>query len=648
MSRESVQNELSYEDAMRVLGYKPGALVSPHLPHFNKVAAKLEALVSSTRDERLRESFRDELNRLEGALRVVGGERYREPPLRARGMRLRLALSLLAVVVVVAAAWYGNKRIEEGGYLRDREAVAGLEAMARLALESRDWSSAEATYAELAALMPDSEAVRLGLERIAEGRAEARRQKLGFLVGSIRAAVEERDWEEAEVLLGELRDTEDNHQEIRGFIRVIQEGRVSDRIGSLVEEAEEALKEEQWIALGEHTAKLEMLAPDHGQLVRLKIATTEGMRILEERRVRARELFEKALALDKGEFSDPALETLREAIRLDNRKEYQELYNKMSAYTRLLSVPEEYSTITEALAAARPNDKIRLAEGVFKESLSLSVRVDIEGSGKGKSIIECEADKASVVLSTGEASRSRVASLTLRQTGLSLAGERYPVALADGAELILEDCRIEGGSGHGVAVINGGTANLRNVEVLKCGWDGLAVNGEGSVADAEGCRFDSNFHHGIDAWGGGRVKVKSSRATKNGLAGAVLMSRGIRSELVQCTIDRNREVGISISNGATAVLRSNRVEENLLGGVMVEGEGTTAGMEGNVAERNRKFGIMVDRRSTVQPFRDNRTRDNIGEQLMLRAVMPEEVVPPPPVLDVSSGKPLEPGPEIPK
>jgi hypothetical protein len=126
------------------------------------------------------------------------------------------------------------------------------------------------------------------------------------------------------------------------------------------------------------------------------------------------------------------------------------------------------------------------------------------------------------------------------------------------------------------------------------------------------------------------------------------MSRGVRSELVQCTIDRNREVGISISNGTTAVLRSNRVEENLLGGVMVEGEGTTAGMEGNVAERNRKFGIMVDRRSVVQPFRDNETKDNVGEQLMLKAVMPEEVVPPPPVLDVSGGKPLEPGPELPK
>jgi len=633
---------------MRVLGYEPGAIVSPHLPLFRKVASKLEALVSTTKDEYLRENFRDELNRLNEALRVVGAERDREPPLRGSGMRLRLALALLAVAIVVSAAWYGNKRIEEGGYLRDREGIANLEAMARLAEESRDWSGAEAVYAELNDLIPDSEKVRAGFARVADGRAEARRQKLGFLVGSIRAAVEGRSWEEAEQLLGDLRKMEVGHPEIGSFIKVIQAGRVSDRIAGLLEQAEEALKEEQWVALADHTAKLETISPDHQHLARFKAATAEGMRVLEERRVRARELYEKALALDDGEFSEPALETLREAIRLDNRKDYQDLYNKMSAYTRLLKVPGDYSTITEALAAARSNDKIRLGEGVFAEALSLNVKVDIEGAGTGKSIIQCEAEKASVLLSTKEAGGSRVAALTLRQTGISLAAERYPVALADGAELVLEDCLIEGGAGHGVAVINGGSASLRNVRVLKCGWDGLAVNGDGSVADAVDCRFDSNFHHGIDAWGGGRVTVKSSRATKNGLAGVVIMSRGVRSELVQCTIDRNREVGVSISNGAIAVLRSNRVEENLLGGVMIEGEGTTAGMEGNVTERNSKFGIMADRRSTIEPFRENETKENIGEQLMLKAVMPEEVVQPPPMLDVSGGKFLERGPEIPK
>ncbi len=648
MSSDSGQEQLSYEDAMRVLGYEADAIVSPHLPLFKKVAGKLEALVNSTKDDHLRKNFSDELHRLKEALRVVESERDREPSLRGEGMGLRLGLALLIAGILVAAAWYGNRTIEEGGYLRDREGIARLEAMARLAEESRDWSGAEEVYAELNKLIPDSARVREGLARVADGREEARRQKLGFLVGSIRASMEGRNWEEAERLLGNLREMEVDHPEIGSFIKVIQTGRVSDRIAGLLEQAEEALKEEQWVSLGDHTAKLEAIAPDHKQLARFKTATEEGMKVLEGRRVRARELYEKALALDNGEFSDPALETLREAIRLDNRTDYQNLYNKMSAYTRLLKVPGDYSTITEALAAARTNDKIRLGEGVFNESLSMNVKVDLEGAGRGKTIIQCEAQKASVLLSAKEASGSRVAALTLRQTGIYLAAERYPVALADGGELVLEDCLIEGGAGHGVAVINGGSARLRSVEVLKCGWDGLAVNGEGSVAHAENCRFDSNFHHGIDAWGGGRVTVRSSRATRNGLAGAVIMSRGVRSELVQCTIDRNREVGISISNGTVAVLRSNRVEENLLGGVMVEGEGTAAGMEGNVAERNRKFGIMVDRRSAVEPFRDNETKDNVGEQLMLKAVMPEEVVPPPPVLDVSGGKSVEPGPEIPK
>ncbi|MAT47470.1 MAG: hypothetical protein CMO35_08575 [Verrucomicrobiaceae bacterium] len=648
MNGDNGEEDLSYEEAMKVLGYEPGAIVSPHLPVFKRVADKLEKLVRTTRDERLQDNFREELNRLNDALRVVEAGRDREPSLRVRGMGLRFALSLLVVGAVVAAGWYGNDRLLEGDLSRDRQSHEALAEQARLALESRAWDRAESVYSELDNLEPGSPRVLEGLQRIAEGREEARRQQVGFVLGSTRAAIEERNWEEAESRLRELIEMEAGHSEGDELRSLIREGRVSDRIAILLESAGEALQEEEWSVLADYTAKLESLAPDHEQLVRFREATAEGMRILEERRIRARALYEKALALDKGEFSDPALETLREAIRLDNRKEYQDLYNKMSAYTRLLKVPGDYSTIGEALSAARPNDKIRLAEGTFSESLTLNVRVDLEGAGVGKSIIECDAASASVLLATKEASGSRVAAVTMRQTGISLAAERYPIALADGAELVIEDCHLEKGSGHGVAVINGGAGRLRNVQVLKCGWDGLAVNGEGSRAEAVDCRFDSNFHHGIDAWGGGQVSVKASRATRNGLAGAVLMSRGIRSELVQCTIDGNREVGVSVSNGTIAVLKSNRVQGNLLGGVMVEGEGTTAGMEGNVAEENSKFGIMVDHRSTVQPFRDNITRGNKGEQLKLQAVMPEEVVPPPPLLDVPAGQPVEAGPVSPK
>ncbi|MCH2062742.1 MAG: right-handed parallel beta-helix repeat-containing protein [Roseibacillus sp.] len=644
MSTADLQEELSYEDAMKILGYEPGVIISPHLPAFRKVAEKIAELVRVTKDEKLQGNYREELSRLNDALQVVEAEKYREPPTRARGMGVRLVLSLFLAGCVVAAGWYGNSRLLEGDYSGDRQILEALAADARRAVEGRKWDRAESIYAELAELEPDSLRVREGLRRIAEGREEALRQKLGFVLGSARAAIEGRNWEEAESRLKELVGMEEAHPEAGELRRLIREGQVTDRIAVLLESAQEALQEEQWSVLSDYTAKLESIAPGHEQLARFKTATAEGMRILEERRIRARGLYEKALALDKGEFSESALETLREAIRLDNRKEYQDLYNKMSAYTRLLMVPRDYSTISEALASARPNDKIRIGEGTFTEALTLNVKVDLEGAGHDKSIIQCDAASASVLLVTKEASGSRVASVTMRQTGIALTEERYPVAFADGSELALEDCRIDNGSGHGVAVINGGVGRLRNVQVSKCGWDGLAVNGEGSTAECVDCRFDLNFHHGIDAWGGGQVVARKTRTSRNGLAGVVLMSKGVQSELVQCTIDGNREVGVSISNGAIAVLKSNRVQGNLLGGVMVEGDGTTAGMEENVAEKNYKFGIMADRRSTVHPFRDNITRGNTGEQLKLEVVMPEEVVPPPSLLDISAKKPGEAGP----
>ncbi len=647
MNTAHLQEELSYEDAMKVLGYEPGAIVSPHLPAFGKVAEKLGELVRATRDEKLQTSFREELYRLNDALRVVEAERYREPPLRAKGMGLRLVLSLLLAGCVVAAGWYGNQQLIEGRQSRDNQNLEALAGNARLAVESRDWARAESIYSKLMELEFDPERAREGLRRISEGKEEARRQKLGFLLGSTRAAIEERNWDEANARLKELLGMEASHPEAAALLKLIRDGRMDDQIVVLLEKSQEALQDEQWTTLVDHTARLESIAPGHEQLAGFKAATVEGMRIMEERRIRARKLYEKALALDKGEFSESALETLREAIRLDDRKEYENLYNKMSAYTRLLMVPRDYSTINEALAFARPNDKIRIAAGTFTESLILNVKVDLEGAGHDKSIIQCDAS-ASVLLATREASGSRVAAVTLRQTGIVHTGERYSVALADGSELSLEDCHIDKGSGHGVAVINGGTGRLRNVQVSECGWDGLAVNGEGSTAEAGDCRFELNIHHGIDAWGGGRVVITKSRITRNGLSGVVLMSKGMQSELVQCTIDGNREVGISISSGARAVLRANRAQGNLLGGILVVGDGTTAAMEGNVAEKNNKFGIEVDRRSTVRPFRDNIARENTGEQLRLQAIMPEEVVPPPSLLDVSAKKAVEAGPSSPE
>jgi parallel beta-helix repeat protein len=136
------------------------------------------------------------------------------------------------------------------------------------------------------------------------------------------------------------------------------------------------------------------------------------------------------------------------------------------------------------------------------------------------------------------------------------------------------------------------------------------------------------------------VEIRKSRTTLNGLAGVLLMSPGVKSMVTQCTADRNREVGIMVSNGSQAVLRANRAESNLLGGFLVEGEGTSVALEGNVAEKNYKVGIVVDKRSTALPFKNNISRNNVGQQLNLEAILPQEIVPPPPSLNLPPKEPV--------
>jgi hypothetical protein len=282
-----------------------------------------------------------------------------------------------------------------------------------------------------------------------------------------------------------------------------------------------------------------------------------------------------------------------------------------------------------------------VAEGEYEESLQIGLKVDIEGAGPGKTIVKIDARSASVVQNSPLSAGSRVAAMTLRHLGNSLTDERYPVVAVDGSELNLENCEVEDGAGHGVAVINGGMARLRGVRVQNCGWDGLSVYGAESRADVSDSRFEANIHHGIDAWNGGSVEIRKSRCAANGLAGIVLMSAGVKSVLTQCTADRNREVGVVVSNGSLAVLRSNRAESNLLGGFLVEGEGTSVVMEGNVAEKNEEVGIMVDQRSTLTSFKENVSRGNSGEQIKLKAELPQPVDAPPPSIDPPKAIPVE-------
>ncbi|NNM29316.1 MAG: hypothetical protein HKO57_07340 [Akkermansiaceae bacterium] len=643
MSNSDRHNDPAYEEAVRVLGFESGEAVEPHLPDLHRVEEKLEAMIEEAPDEEARESLRGELGRLSEALQTL----EMGMPAGTVAPRVGPAVWAWAAVLLIGCflglGWIGNTWIAERRVTAHEQRIAGLLKEGDAALEKRRWPEAAEIYNAILELDPGYPGATNGLQRIEDGKVEERRQQIGFLAGSAQAAIEGRRWNEAESASRKLRALDPGNGKLAELVEKIATGRKVDRIVGLLDAANEAIREEDWERVSLHARQLEAVAPDHDDLPRLKKMAEEGMKLLAERRAKARELYKEALAMDNGTYSPEALEVLREALRLADRPEYQGLYDKISSYARTLEVPGEFKTVGEALAAARPKDKVRIAAGTYRESLIIPPEVELEGAGPGRSIFECDSAESSVVVVKSDSRGARLAGLTLQQAGIALTEERFPVVAVDGGELTIDNCHIENGSGHGVAVVNGGEVLLRDVRIKNCGWDGLAVYGEGSRGEARGCRFDENLHHGVDAWSGGKVSISKCRSSRNGLAGVVIMSPGVLSTVTGSTSDENRELGLLVSAGSAAELDGNQVSGNLLGGVFVRDAGTAVTLINNRITKNGTAGVVVDKRSKVLRYEDNTVSGNSGKQVDLKAEVgageasgsaPEEVpkvVPPPDV-----------------
>lgn len=612
---------MTYAEAVRVLGFRKGDVVSPHLPAFRQAERKLAELIEQAGTEELRTSYRQELARLNEALRVVETERSQHPGTRRTWARVLFVLSLVVIGTLIAAGWKLNDWALEERRARLEAQVQQLLATGEIAVEKRRWPEAEEVYNEVLRLIPGSPRARDGLQAIADGKEEERRQQIGFLAGTAQAAIEARSWGSAEETVAEIAKLDPGNERIPEFRRLIEEGRFNDRVLTIREAAEEAIRDEKWEELIAHARELAALDPQHTDLPRLRKLSDDGLRLMEERRIEARQLYQRALAMDTGEYSEEALDLLRDALRLSREPEYEALYEKISSRARTLRVPDDYKSIAAALADAREQDKVRIGEGTYEEHLVIERGVDLEGAGPEKTIIESPADKASVILVKAGAKQVRIAGLTTRMVGISLDEERFPVVAVDGGEVQLEDVWVENGSGHGIAVLNGGRATMQSVRVNKSGWDGLAVHGAGSRATVNEGRFDQNLHHGVDAWDGGGVTVRKSRFLKNGLAGVVLMSPNVLSRVETSVSEGNRELGILVANRSAAELVANEVMENLLGGIVVKDPQTRVEIANNTVTGNQKAGIMIDRNASLLRFENNKSSGNEGVQVELKAVL---------------------------
>lgn len=611
------KSEMSYEEATKILGLKSGETVESYRRAFDEVRKHMQRLRDEAETDERRVTYEKELIRFEEALIVATHQRPRKSP----AGKLLLVVFLLIGLGIIAYQF--------GPSLVSRQAIKS-EVEARLpeaavAVEARNWDEAETIYQEVLAVSPRSKVAREGLAKIAEGKDIEKKQQVGFLLGRAQALMELRRWDEAEKAMKEALEMEPDDPQLIAMAERMQAGRRADEIDRLVEEIDEAEREEQWEVVVSKITRLKRDHPENANIPRFEKTEKQARDVLAEYAIEAKRLYEKALALDNGSYSETGLELLREAQRLSPSPEAAELYRTMSSYVQTVTVPGDADTLAQGLAMVRSGDKIRLEAGTYQERVSVPSGVTIESIG-GKAILVGPSGEGSVIVvesnedsDEGEGAPVRLLGLEINHSGVSNEAERFPVVLVAGGSLILEDCTIGFGSGHGLAVTDGGICEVIGSEIKGCSWDGIAVMGEGSQVTCRETRCISNFHHGLDVWDGGVAIVERSRFQENGLTGILLTSPGTESRIVNSGIERNREVGIVVAKGTRAELVGNLISGNLLGGVFVEGKGTRLSLTKNQILKNEEAGLVVTTEAILQKDEDNEIEENTGQQKWLNA-----------------------------
>ncbi len=242
----------------------------------------------------------------------------------------------------------------------------------------------------------------------------------------------------------------------------------------------------------------------------------------------------------------------------------------------------DHVTITEAIDAAKPGDRILVRPGLYQEGLVIDKPLEIIGDGEREEIVVQVVEQDVISFQT---TMGRVSNLTLRQMG----GEAFGVDIAQG-RLDLEDCDITSQGWSCVAIHDGADPRLRRNSIHDSNQNGIVIyeNAQGTLEENE---IFSNTLDGIVIESGSKPKVRQNRIHSNKESGIYIYENG-KGIVEENEIFANAYSGVQSKFGSTPVVRRNRIYGNKQSGIFFNenGQGT---IEENEIFNNAYAGISI-------------------------------------------------------
>ena len=259
----------------------------------------------------------------------------------------------------------------------------------------------------------------------------------------------------------------------------------------------------------------------------------------------------------------------------------------------ILIVPEEYASISEAMAKAKEGYTVLLMSGNYNESVVLKSGVTLKGEEGQEVVVSCENNKAAITVQ--DCNNVVIENIGVEYIENDIAEPNDGIFIKDSNVKVLtcraEKCKnginIDGNSKveiieftgsnntkFGVFASNEASVSVSDSVFEDNGLTGIAAFG-GTELRIENCISSGHKHGGFESKNTECTFIKDSRAAENDWGIAIYAKKakyqtpGSYAEVTGTTATDNNDYGISISGREVAVLADNISRGNGKNGISV-------------------------------------------------------------------------------
>jgi parallel beta-helix repeat protein len=260
----------------------------------------------------------------------------------------------------------------------------------------------------------------------------------------------------------------------------------------------------------------------------------------------------------------------------------------------------DHATITEAIKAANPGDKIVILPGLYEEGLELDKPLEIKGEGKREDIEIRATGKHTLAF---KAASGRVANLTLRQ----MSEDDFYCADISSGRLMLEDCDLSSQGKMCISIRGPADPRLRRNTIHDNKGNGISVTDKGQGILEENDIFGSDLPQVAIVKGGNPI-LRRNRI-HDGKSNGIRITNNGKGILEENDIFGHDFPQVAIDSGGNPTLRNNRIHDGKGNGVRIFDNGQGILEENDIFGHN-EFSQVIIETGSNPTLRNNRIHDS--------------------------------------